>query len=209
MMERKVTHKRKEAIPLPEGSTDNNRFRAVFVTTYICWVAEYADPWRVEPEEATGVMQKIWAEVYGKKIPFKITTETKAYQQVHRNPSLSMDNVYSRCIQADQRVRDSWRTAFGSAGMSAVNEFFKANEKLFSTDESRQQFASDILIDLKFLYSITESDNPKVRPSYISTAFDTHTTVMFLHRSIGAFSGVHLLSRHFLATFWRPKAISQ
>ena len=87
--ERKVTHKRKEAIPLPEGSTENNRFRAVFVTTYICWVAEYADPWRVEPEEATSVMQKIWAEVYGKKVPFKITTETKAYQQVRQSFALN------------------------------------------------------------------------------------------------------------------------
>ena len=104
-------------------------------------------------------------------------------------------------------MRDSWRTAFGSAGMSAVNEFFKANGKLFSTDESRREFANDILIDLKFLYSITESDDPKVRPLVISTAFDT--TAAFSHRSIGACSGVLLSLIRFLATFWRPKAISQ
>jgi hypothetical protein len=58
-------------------------------------------------------------------------------------------------------------------------------------------------------WSISSSFTLLLRPSYISTAFDTHTTVMFSHRSIWAFSGVHLLSRHFLATFWRPKAISQ
>lgn len=69
----------------------------------------------------------------------------------------------SCCFQADQRVRDSWRTAFASAAMLSVNDFFDANKKVYSTNESRQEAANDMLTDLKFLYSTIESDNPKVR----------------------------------------------
>jgi len=63
-------------------------------------------------------------------------------------------------------VRDSWRTAFGSTAMSVVNDFFNANKDEFPTNETRQEFAKEILTDRKFLYSNIESDNPKVRPIF-------------------------------------------
>jgi hypothetical protein len=80
-----TTRKQKDAVRLPEGSTENNRFRAVFITTYICWVAQYPDPWRIENEEAVNAMQKIWAAVYDKRIQFKVTTDSSVFKQVcHR-----------------------------------------------------------------------------------------------------------------------------
>jgi len=102
-----TTRKQRDAIPakhLPEGSTENNRFRAVFVTTYICWVAQYPDPWRIDNEEAVSVMQKIWAEVYGKKIQYRITADTPAFKQVRH--LLSME-IYSRCYSLFHFFRPS------------------------------------------------------------------------------------------------------
>lgn len=66
-------------------------------------------------------------------------------------------------FQVKQRLSDSWRSKIGSAAISVVNAFFEYGEaaSLFTTDDSRQQFAKTMLKDLKFLYSDTKSSNPK------------------------------------------------
>lgn len=62
--------------------------------------------------------------------------------------------------QVKQRLSDGWRSRIGSAAISVVNAFFES-VKVATTDDSRQQFAKTMLKDSKFLYSNTESSNPK------------------------------------------------
>jgi hypothetical protein len=70
-------------------------------------------------------------------------------------------NVFSS--QVRQRLSDGWRSRIGFAAISVVNAFFESEEvaSLFTTDDSRQQFAKTMLKDFKFLYSDTKSSNPK------------------------------------------------
>jgi hypothetical protein len=68
-------------------------------------------------------------------------------------------------------VRDTWRNAFGPAAISVVNDFFEANKEDFETNESRQMFAKEVVENYAFLYSNTESDNPKVSPTFPSKSF--------------------------------------
>jgi hypothetical protein len=65
--------------------------------------------------------------------------------------------------QVKQRLSDGWRSRIGSAAISVVNAFFESVKvaTLFTTDDSRQQFAKTMLKDSKFLYFNTESSNPK------------------------------------------------
>jgi hypothetical protein len=51
--------------------------------------------------------------------------------------------------------------AIGSTGITVVNTFFESKDDL-TTDEKRKAFAKDGLKDLKFLYSTTDSEDPKV-----------------------------------------------
>jgi len=59
--------------------------------------------------------------------------------------------------QAQQRVSDSWRSTIGSAALAIVNAFFDANEE-FETNEARQEFATDMIENLGFLYENTDSE---------------------------------------------------
>jgi hypothetical protein len=59
-----------------------NQFRRAFIPTYIAWVAEFPDPWRIESEQVVEAMNKIWAQIYGRKVPYEITTNTDVYKKV-------------------------------------------------------------------------------------------------------------------------------
>jgi hypothetical protein len=67
-------------------------------------------------------------------------------------------------LQAMQRISDTWRSRIGSTAISVVNTFLDSSgvaEEL-ATDESRQEFAKTALESFGFLYSDTESADPKV-----------------------------------------------
>jgi len=60
-------------------------------------------------------------------------------------------------LQAQQRSSDSWRSAIGSSALSIVNALFDANDE-FNTNEARQNFATDIIESLGFVYENTDSE---------------------------------------------------
>jgi hypothetical protein len=59
----------------PMGCNENNLFQKCFIPTYIKWVGQPSNPWTVDDLVAITAMQKIWTVVYGKTIPYKITTD--------------------------------------------------------------------------------------------------------------------------------------
>lgn len=64
-------------------------------------------------------------------------------------------------LQANQRVSDTWRSNIGLTGIAVVNMSIESQGDTL-TDEERTQLAVEALNNLKFLYSNTESDDPKV-----------------------------------------------
>jgi hypothetical protein len=70
-------------------------------------------------------------------------------------------NLFSS--QVNQSLSDSWHSRIGSAAISIVNAFLESEKRAssFTTDDSRQEFAKTMLEDFRFLYSDTESSNPK------------------------------------------------
>jgi hypothetical protein len=64
-------------------------FRHMFVTTYMVFVGQTADPWDVPVKQLVQVMQKIWDET--SRYDYEITTSTAIYQKV-------CDRLHSRTI---------------------------------------------------------------------------------------------------------------
>jgi hypothetical protein len=64
---------------LPAGCNENNLFRKCFIPTYFKFVAKGGNPWTMDDLEAVKAMQKIWNQVYGKTIPYKITTDCPVF----------------------------------------------------------------------------------------------------------------------------------
>ena len=60
---------------LPQGCNENNLFRKRFIPMYIKFLAQGGDPWTVDDLMAVTAMQKIWNTVYGKTIPYKISSD--------------------------------------------------------------------------------------------------------------------------------------
>ncbi|KAN0109337.1 hypothetical protein V8E52_009381, partial [Russula decolorans] len=122
---------------LPRGCQDQNRWRKRFIPTFLWYTAYQMDPWNLEEDAAVDAMQQIWNQIYGKAIPYQITT----HDAVH--------------IITLQRVSDSWHNTIGSAANTGLINFFESSEG-FDTDWSRENFASDQLKNSKFLYSDTQ-----------------------------------------------------
>jgi hypothetical protein len=64
---------------LPAGCNENNLFHKCFIPTYIKFLAEGGDPWTMDELTVVTAMQKIWNAVYGKKIPYMITTDCPVF----------------------------------------------------------------------------------------------------------------------------------
>jgi hypothetical protein len=75
-----ASRKQKQIKPLPDAAID--QFRRAFIPTYIAWAAEFPDPWRIESKQAVEAMNKIWAQIYARKVPYEITTNTDVYKKV-------------------------------------------------------------------------------------------------------------------------------
>ncbi|KAN0105548.1 hypothetical protein V8E52_010929 [Russula decolorans] len=59
---------------LPCGCQDQNRWRKRFIPTFLWYTAYQMDPWNLEEDAAVDAMQQIWNQIYGKAIPYQITT---------------------------------------------------------------------------------------------------------------------------------------
>ena len=49
---------------LPEGATDENRWRKVFIPTFIHYVAQQNDAWGVRDEVVKPALQVLWDAIY-------------------------------------------------------------------------------------------------------------------------------------------------
>lgn len=58
-----------------------------------------------------------------------------------------------------QRVSDSWRSTMGSTAIAVVLAFCNGNPELKDSDENRQEFATDYLENLRFLYQKSDGDD--------------------------------------------------
>ncbi|KAH9976052.1 hypothetical protein BJV74DRAFT_888755 [Russula compacta] len=96
-----ATRKHKDLKLLPQGATDDNKFRGRFTPTFISWVAEHGDAWWLDKEKAIDAMQKSWNAIYGKKVPYTITTDSEVYSKT------------------EQHLRDGWRNAIGTAAITS------------------------------------------------------------------------------------------
>lgn len=64
-----------------------------------------------------------------------------------------------------QRVSDSWRSTMGSTAIAVVLAFCNETAELKDSDADRQEFATQYLDDLRFLYEKSDGDNPRVSTS--------------------------------------------
>lgn len=142
---------------LPRGCQDDNRWRGNFIPTFLWYAAYQMDPWNLEEDAAVDAMQQIWNQLYGKAIPYQITTHDAVYIIVSGLVFVFLfSESYSLYfVKTLQRVSDSWRNTIGSTANTVLTNFFESSEG-FDTDWSRQNFASDQLEDSKFLYSDTQ-----------------------------------------------------
>jgi hypothetical protein len=67
---------------LPDGCQDGNRWRRIFIPTYIHFVADCENPWSVNSDKAVAAMQKIWNTVYGKSIPHTVQVNQAVFSVV-------------------------------------------------------------------------------------------------------------------------------
>jgi hypothetical protein len=75
---------------LPQGCQDVNRWRRVFVPTYIRFVASYDNPWTVRDEDSVSAMQAIWNKVYGSKIEHEIVAQQAVHSVVRSFINISV-----------------------------------------------------------------------------------------------------------------------
>ena len=143
---------------LPRACNLNNLFRKRFIPTYIKFVAEGSDLWTVDDLAAVTAMQQIWNTVYGKTIPYRISTDGPDFTIVRKITKFELN---SYCLfQAQQRTSDSWHSVIGSTGLAVTNALFESKTDL-TTDDERKTFTKDGLKDLKFLYSNTTAEDPQ------------------------------------------------
>jgi hypothetical protein len=163
---------------LPEGATDERRWRKVFVPTFIHYVAQQNDPWGVRGELVKPALQIAWDNIYP-HIKHQVKSDGPVFHLVR---IMFLRQILTTLIylQANQRVSDTWRSSIGSTGLLVVNMFIESQGDTL-TDEDRQRLAAKALKDLKFLYSNTESGDPKVsfmmsseRPLIFVSAIQRH-----------------------------------
>ena len=150
-------NKRPRNEDLPDW-VDMQWFRRTFVTTYMAFVGQLADPWDVPVKQSVLVMQKIWdaKTLY----EYEITASTAIYKKVCDN--LTSRTTKNNLLQMIQRLSDSWCNAIGSTGIAVVLAFCDSEEELANSDEERVEFAKYYLEGLRFLYRDTDGDDKKV-----------------------------------------------
>jgi hypothetical protein len=80
-------------------------FQHTFVSMYMAFVSQTADPWDVPAKQAVQVMQKIWDVTNGHN--YEIMTSTPVYQKVCNSYGSSTLLIIS-IFQTVQCCADSW-----------------------------------------------------------------------------------------------------
>ncbi|KAF8492744.1 hypothetical protein F5888DRAFT_1726977 [Russula emetica] len=132
----------------PVGAHDDDQLRVfthAYIPSNIWWMAFQLDPFKGEVDAQVFFMNAAWQVIYGNAVPLKVQANGPLFRFI--NQSLS----------------DSWHRRIGSSAISIVNAFLESEKgaSSFTTDDSRQEFAKTMLEDFRFLYSDTESSNPK------------------------------------------------
>src|SRR5258707_14807430 len=144
---------------LPEGATDEFRWRKVFITTFIYYVAQQNNPWGVHDKVVKPALQIIWDKIYP-HIKHKVKIDGAVFHLVRITFLRQMSTVLIY-LQANQCVSDTWQSNIGLTGIMVVNMSIELQCNTL-TDEEWRQLAVEALKNLKFLYSNTESDDPRV-----------------------------------------------
>ncbi|KAH9169057.1 hypothetical protein EDB89DRAFT_1908891 [Lactarius sanguifluus] len=148
---------------LPPGAEENNRFRAVFIPTYERWVRTQANPWVIPDDVAIPVLQSIWDIVYD-DVPWVISANDCVFE----------------CVT--QRLCE-WRSSFRSVADVMFEQFFNCKDyrESFEDYDTRQNWAEDLLTDLKFVYQKMDERTSLMRAPFVLQVFATH-----LNSTIGA-----------------------
>ncbi|KAF9241306.1 hypothetical protein BU15DRAFT_60932 [Melanogaster broomeanus] len=128
---------------LPPGSTVNNVWRRVFISTLAHFAGGYNDPWTIPPDQFTLVLQQIWDTVYKGKIEHTVTIGGPVYHI------------------AGQGL-NNWRGGFAAAAVAIITTFF-ANDTDFEDPDQRIEFAKAMLKKSRFLFSQNRGTDNKAR----------------------------------------------
>ncbi|KAG9310741.1 hypothetical protein JVU11DRAFT_9346 [Chiua virens] len=93
---------------LPLGTTANNKWQRVFLSTLAHVVSTYENPWSIPDDVFLVILQKVWDMVY--KLSVLHTVETGG--PVHHISKQALTN---------------WRAGFASAAVITVTSFFSDN----------------------------------------------------------------------------------
>jgi hypothetical protein len=156
-----LTNVRQEKLP---AWIDAKWFRQTFVSTYMAFVGQLMDPWDVPAMLAVEKMQVIWDVTAIQD--YEITTSTHVYRKVC--DGFVLDHKTNTYIQAVQRLSDSWRNVIGSNGIAIILAFFASQDDYRDSDTARQEFASELLVDLRFAYWDADHDDKDVSLSSIT-----------------------------------------
>ncbi|KAH8982929.1 hypothetical protein EDB86DRAFT_2811923 [Lactarius hatsudake] len=161
---------------LPFGAEENNRFHAVFIPTYEWWVGTQANPWVIPDDIAILVLQSIWDVVYD-NVPWVICVNNCVFEHVS-----SFLPVGGTCLC-------EWRSSFRSVADVMFKQFFECKDyrESFEDYDTRQDWAQDLLADLKFVWQNMVSSfchscrTGLMRAPFILQVFATH-----LNSTVGA-----------------------
>ncbi|KAN0130427.1 hypothetical protein V8E53_011828, partial [Lactarius tabidus] len=162
----KLTSKKTQAEELPTFITAK-WFRFTFVSTYMTFVAQTADPWEVPAMQAVEVMQKIWNVTI--LFEYNIMTSTAVY--------LNSKSMYLTV----QCCADLWHNIVGFTGIVVLLAFFNSQEHFQVSDEQHQIFTKYYIDDLCFLYKDSEHEDRKkwkglFRSPLVVQTFAVHLT---------------------------------
>ncbi|KAI9463520.1 hypothetical protein BJY52DRAFT_1221525 [Lactarius psammicola] len=142
---------------------DAQWFRHTFVSTYMAFIGQTANPWDVPIKQAIKVMQKIWNETNGNDYMIMPTSMV--------------------CQKTIQRLADLWQNVVGSATISNALSFCDSQETLRDLDSKRQELARFYLKDLHFMYKeASHKDRKKWRGLFcgplVLQTFSVHLTAI-------------------------------
>ncbi|KIJ16002.1 hypothetical protein PAXINDRAFT_11042, partial [Paxillus involutus ATCC 200175] len=144
---------------LPPGSTVDNIWRRVFISTLAHFTGGYDNPWTIPSDQFALVLQRIWDAVYGGKIEHTVTVGGPVYHIAKQ----SLNN---------------WRSGFAAAAVAVITTFF-ANDIDFEDPNQCVKFAKVMLKKSRFLFSQNRGMDNKAwsglwRAPFVLQAFAHH-----------------------------------
>ncbi|KAI0750635.1 hypothetical protein C8Q80DRAFT_1267961 [Daedaleopsis nitida] len=127
---------------LPKGAHDQNRWRGIFIPTFLTHMGTLDDPWTVNDHKFLHLLQELWNAVYGSSVDHEIEI--------------------GDCVHylASQRMYE-WRCTIGLHAVRVFENFFKSSDARgkYNTDKDRAEYCRHILRHGRLFYENPLSDN--------------------------------------------------